>query len=166
MRKPNKAFVVHSLVQMGVVLDFWPQEHFRSENSAGLGLIVRDSFKECFLRHPQKIEYIPPCEIRGLQPRIDDPADDEIFQLLGEKTKFQLPHLFHLLVSEPKEGEKAVLKNAANFFFIPTPDGTRRVYAIYVEQEKKWRLGANRINTPWRCRGIDQIFAYTSMTPR
>jgi hypothetical protein len=158
---PKKDFRVRPVINMGVILNFEPEECFREDNPYGLGLIILESFKSCFLQEPEHPTFIPRCKIRGLQPRYPVVYDGLVVNILGEKVKFRLAHLFHLLINESEEG-RSLLKSAANFCYISTPEGRRRAFTVYVPEEGKWKLGASKINTRWQCREVDQILTYVS----
>jgi hypothetical protein len=159
---PKKDFRVRPVINMGVILNFEPEECFREDNPYGLGLIILESFKACFLRNPEHPTFIPGCKIRGLQPRYPNLYDGLVVNALGDtRITFRLAHLFHLLINEDTHS-RSLLKDAANFCYIPTPEGRRRAFAVYVSEEGRWKLGADKINTRWQCRSIDQILTYVS----
>ncbi|MDQ3089972.1 MAG: hypothetical protein M3Q24_02370 [bacterium] len=160
MQVGENPFVLRTKIEMPAVVNFKPEECFQEENDFGLRMIITGRFFENFLRNPEPRTFLPPCEIRAMQPSIDAPLDANIIFYLGRQCGFQLAHLFHILVNEPKKEERILLKEAASFFFLPTPRGNRRAYAVFVPEEQRWKLGVDRLNTPWKCRRIDQVFSY------
>jgi hypothetical protein len=158
---PVGDFLVTTEIETKMILNFEPEESFQEENDLGLGLIIQNSFKESFLCGLETPSMIYPCTIQGLRPKVPIVYDGILIKALGEKINFELAHLFDLLW-RAAEGENILLVNEMNYFYILTPEGRRRAFALYLPNQGKWMLGADRINSKVCCRESDQVFTCIS----